>query len=104
MTFENCGITVRDLEATIAFITDLGLTVLCRRAQRQSRRQERQARDGQLATVASSSSGCVHPDAIESEPTLPNEVGTHRVAFSVDDIDEAIRVAPRGTAAARCAA
>lgn len=23
----------------------------------------------------------IHPDAIETEPTLPNEIGMHRVAF-----------------------
>ena len=37
----------------------------------------------------------IHPDAIETEPTLPNEIGMHRVAFSVDDIDEALEVAAK---------
>jgi glyoxylase I family protein len=32
---------------------------------------------------------------IESEPTRPNEIGMHRVAFSVDDIDEALAIAAR---------
>ena len=27
----------------------------------------------------------LHPEAIETEPTLPNEIGMHRVAFSVDN-------------------
>jgi glyoxylase I family protein len=70
---ENVGIAVRDLEATIAFFTD--------------RRQ--------TATVASSSSSTSTPDAIETAPTRPNEVGMHRVAFSVDDIDEALEIAAR---------
>jgi glyoxylase I family protein len=35
----------------------------------------------------------IHPDAIETEPTRPNEIGMHRVAFSVDDIDEALEIA-----------
>ncbi len=35
----------------------------------------------------------VHPDAIETEPTLPNEIGMHRVAFSVDDLDAALEIA-----------
>ena len=35
----------------------------------------------------------IHPDAIETEPTRPNEIGMHRVAFSVDDIDEALAIA-----------
>ena len=37
----------------------------------------------------------IHPDAIETEPTRPNEIGIHRVAFSVDDIDEAFEIAAR---------
>ena len=37
----------------------------------------------------------IHPDAIETEPTLPNEIGMHRVAFSVDDLDEALAIAAR---------
>ena len=37
----------------------------------------------------------IHPDAIETEPTLPNEIGMHRVAFSVDDIDESLAIAAR---------
>ena len=39
----------------------------------------------------------IHPDAIETEPTVPNEIGMHRVAFSVDDIDEALPIADRST-------
>ncbi len=35
----------------------------------------------------------IHPDAIETEPTRPNEIGMHRVAFSVDDLDEALEIA-----------
>ncbi len=37
----------------------------------------------------------IHPEAIETEPTLPHEIGMHRVAFSVDDIDEALVIAAR---------
>ncbi len=37
----------------------------------------------------------IHPDAIETEPTRPNEIGMHRVAFSVDDIDETLEIAAR---------
>ena len=37
----------------------------------------------------------IHPDAIETDPTLPNEIGMHRVAFSVDDIHEALAIAAR---------
>ena len=37
----------------------------------------------------------LHPEAIETEPTRPNEIGMHRVAFSVDDLDEALAIAAR---------
>jgi glyoxylase I family protein len=37
----------------------------------------------------------IHPDAIETSPTRPNEIGMHRVAFSVDNIDEALQIAAR---------
>jgi len=37
----------------------------------------------------------IHPAAIETAPTLPNEIGMHRVAFAVDDIDEALAIAAR---------
>ena len=37
----------------------------------------------------------IHPAAIETDPTLPNEIGMHRVAFSVDDIDAALEIAAR---------
>ena len=37
----------------------------------------------------------LHPEAIETEPTRPNEIGMHRVAFAVDDIDAALEIAAR---------
>ncbi|MEK0575682.1 VOC family protein, partial [Mycobacterium ulcerans] len=37
----------------------------------------------------------IHPPVIESKPMLPNEIGMHRVAFSVDDIDQALEIAAR---------
>jgi glyoxylase I family protein len=37
----------------------------------------------------------IHPEAIDTEPTRPNEIGMHHVAFSVDDIAEALDVAAR---------
>lgn len=35
----------------------------------------------------------LHPHAIETSPTRPHEIGMHRVAFSVDDIDESLAIA-----------
>jgi glyoxylase I family protein len=103
--FENVGIAVRDLEATIAFFTDLGLTVLGRDTVSGEWTDTAVGLDGNHANIAMlqtpDGSGrlelfeYIHPDAIETEPTRPNEIGMHRVAFSVDDIDEALQIAAR---------
>jgi glyoxylase I family protein len=102
---ENVGIAVRDLEATIAFFTDLGLTVLGRDTVSGGWTDTAGGLDGNHAKIAMLQTPdgngrlelfeYVHPDAIETEPTLPNEIGMHRVAFSVDDLDEALAVAAR---------
>jgi catechol 2,3-dioxygenase-like lactoylglutathione lyase family enzyme len=72
ITLENVGIAVRDIEAATAFFTDLGLTVLGR------------------TTVSGE-----WTEAVEAQPTRPHEIGMHRVAFAVDDIDEALAIAAR---------
>jgi glyoxylase I family protein len=102
---ENVGIAVRDLEATIAFFTDLGLTVLGRDEVSGEWADTAVGLDGNHAKIAMLQTPdghgtlelfeYIHPDAIETEPTLPNEIGMHRVAFSVDDIDEALAIAAR---------
>lgn len=103
--FENVGIAVRDLEATIAFFTDLGLTVLGRGTVSGEWTDTAVGLDGNHANIAMLQTPdgngrlelfeYIHPDAIDTEPTRPNEIGMHRVAFSVDDIDEAIEIAAR---------
>jgi glyoxylase I family protein len=102
---ENVGIAVRDLEATIAFFTDLGLTVLGRDTVSAEWTDTAVGLDGNHANIAMLQTPdgngrlelfeYIHPDAIETEPTRPNEIGMHRVAFSVDDIDEALQIAAR---------
>ena len=102
---ENVGIAVRDLEAAIAFFTDLGLTVLGRDTVSGEWTDTAVGLDGNHATIAMLQTPdghgrlelveYIHPDAIETEPTRPNEIGMHRVAFSVDDIDEALAIAAR---------
>jgi glyoxylase I family protein len=102
---ENVGIAVRDLEAAIAFFTDLGLTVLGRDEVSGGWADTAVGLDGNHARIAMlqtpDGSGVlelfeyIHPDAIETAPTRPNDVGMHRVAFSVDDIDEALEIAAR---------
>jgi glyoxylase I family protein len=37
----------------------------------------------------------LHPEAIETAPTLPHEIGMHRVAFRVEDLDAALEIAAR---------
>jgi glyoxylase I family protein len=102
---ENVGIAVRDIEAAIAFFADLGLTVLGRDTVSGEWADTAVGLDGNHAKVAvlQTPDGrgqielfeYIHPDAIETEPTRPNEVGMHRIAFSVDDIDDALAIAAK---------
>jgi glyoxylase I family protein len=102
---ENVGIAVRDLEATIAFFTDLGLTVIGRETVSGEWTDTAVGLDGNRAKIAMLQTPdghgrlelfeYIHPKAIESKPANPNEIGKHRVAFSVDDIDKALEIAAR---------
>ncbi len=102
---ENVGIAVRDLDATIAFFTDLGLTVVGRATVSGEWTDTAVGLDGNHANIAMLETPdghgrlelfeYIHPEAIESEPILPNVIGMHRVAFSVDDIDAALEIAAR---------
>jgi glyoxylase I family protein len=102
---ENVGIAVRDLEATIAFFTDLGLTVVGRDTVSGEWADTAVGLDGNHAKIAllQTPDGqgqlelfeYIHPEAIETNPTRPNDIGMHRVAFSVDDIDKALEVAAK---------
>ena len=105
IAFENVGIAVRDIEEAIAFFTDLGLSVMGRDTVSGEWADTAVGLDGNHAKVAMlqtpDGKGClelfeyIHPDAIETDPTLPNEIGMHRVLFSVDDIDEALEIAAK---------
>lgn len=100
---ENVGIAVRDLDEAIAFFTDLGLTVLGRDTVSGEWTDTAVGLDGNRAQIAMLQTPdgnghlelfeYLHPDAIETEPTRPNQIGMHRVAFSVDDLEEALKVA-----------
>src|SRR5690348_8027119 len=97
---ENVGIAVRDLDATIAFFTDLGLTLVGRATVSGEWTETAVGLDGNHANIAMLETPdghgrielfeYIHPEANESEPTRPNDIGMHRVAFSVDDIDAAL--------------
>jgi glyoxylase I family protein len=105
IALENVGIAVRDLDATIAFFTDLGLSVVGRDTISGEWADTAVGLDGNHARIAMLQTPdghgrlelfeYIHPDAIPTEPTRPNEIGMHRVAFSVDDIDAALAVAAR---------
>jgi len=100
---ENVGIAVRDLEATIAFFTDLGLTVIGRDEVSGEWTDTAVGLDGNHARIAMLQTPdghgqlelfeYIHPAAIETEPTVANEIGMHRVAFSVDNIEESLEIA-----------
>ncbi|NOJ59436.1 VOC family protein [Arthrobacter sp. 260] len=102
---ENIGIAVRDLEAAIAFFTELGLTVIGRDTVSGEWADTAVGLDGNHAHIAMLQTPdghgqlelfeYIHPAAIESDPTRPNDIGMHRVAFSVDDIDSALAVAAK---------
>lgn len=102
---ENIGIAVRNIDAAIAFFTDLGLSVVGRETISGSWADTAVGLDGNHAKIAvlQTPDGhgqlelfeYIHPTAIETDPVLPNEIGMHRVAFSVDDIDAALAIAAR---------
>lgn len=103
--FENVGIAVRDLDAAVAFFTDLGLTLAGQDTVSGEWADTAVGLDGNHARIAllQTPGGdgrlelfeYLHPDAIETEPTRPNDIGMHRVAFSVDDLDAALAIAAR---------
>ena len=102
---ENVGIAVRDLEAAIAFFTDLGLSVMGRDTVSGDWTDTAVGLDGNHAKIAMLQTPdghgqlelfeYIHPQAIESHPTRPNDIGMHRIAFSVDDIDAALEIAAK---------
>jgi glyoxylase I family protein len=102
---ENVGIAVRDLDEAVAFFTDLGLTVLGSDTVSGEWADTAVGLDGNHVRLAMLQTPggqgtlelfeYIHPDAIETEPTQPNQIGMHRVAFSVDDIDVALEIAAK---------
>ena len=102
---DNVGIAVRDLDAAIAFFTDLGLTVLGSARISGEWADTAVGLDGNTADIAVLQTPYghgriemfqyVHPDAIEVEPVQPNTMGMHRVCLTVDNIDAALEIAAR---------
>jgi len=102
---ENIGIAVADIEAAIAFFADLGLTVVGRDTVSGEWADTAVGLDGNHARIAMLRTPdghgvlelfeYIHPEAVATPPTRPNEIGMHRVAFSVDDIEDALAIAAR---------
>lgn len=102
---ENVGIAVRSLDEAVAFFTDLGLTVLGSDTVSGEWADTAVGLDGNHVRLAMLQTPdghgtlelfeYLHPDAIETEPTRPNEIGMHRVAFSVDDLDASLEIAAK---------
>ena len=105
IVIENVGIAVRDLDAAVDFFTDLGLAEVGRDTVSGEWADTTVGLDGNHVRIAmlQTPDGAgrielfeyIHPEAIETEPTRPNEIGMHRVAFSVDNIDDALAIAAR---------
>ena len=105
VTFVNVGIAVRDLDATIAFFTDLGMELVGLDTVSGEWADTTVGLDGNHARIAMldapDGSGRIelfeylHPQANEVQPAKPNDIGMHRVALAVDDLDEALAIAAR---------
>ncbi|MDN6020902.1 MAG: VOC family protein [Acidipropionibacterium jensenii] len=102
---ENVGIAVRDIDEAVAFFTDLGLSVLGRDTVSGEWADTAVGLDGNHARIAMLQTPdgqgrielfeYIHPEAIETQPTRPQEIGMHRVALLVDDIDRSVEIAAR---------
>lgn len=102
---ENVGIAVRDLEEAVSFFTDLGLTLVGSDTVSGEWTDTAVGLDGNHAKIAMLQTPdghgqlelfeYIHPQAIESHPTRPNDIGMHRVAFSVDDIEKSLEIAAK---------
>ncbi len=110
---ENVGIAVRDLEATIAFFTDLGFTILGRDTVSGEWTDTAVGLDGNHANIAMLQTPdgngrlelfeYIHPDAVETEPTRPTRSACTAWSSRSTTSTRPSR-SPRGTAATRCAA
>lgn len=94
---DNVGIVVEDLDATIAFFTDLGMELEGKGEIEGIWADKTVGLDGVRCAVAMMRTPDGHgrlelamyltPEAIDAGPPAPNTLGLHRVMFAVDDID-----------------
>ncbi|MGC4104828.1 MAG: VOC family protein [Thermomicrobiales bacterium] len=106
---DNVSIVVEDLEAAIAFFSELGLEVEGRAELAGPVVDQTVGLEGVRTVIAMMRTPDGHgrielamyvsPAAIAASPPAPNTVGFHRVMFAVDDIDDTIaRLRPLGGA------
>src|SRR5204862_814171 len=106
---DNVGIVVDDLDAAVAFFTELGMELEGRQSIEGSWAERTVGLDGLRCEIAimriPDGPGRLElakyhtPPARAAEPTNPppNTLGLHRVMFAVDDIDDTIaRLRPHG--------
>jgi catechol 2,3-dioxygenase-like lactoylglutathione lyase family enzyme len=106
---DNVAIVVDDLDAAVAFFTELGMEVEARASIEGLFADQTVGLDGVRSDIAMMRTpdgrGRLelteyhHPAAVSPEPPAPppNTVGLHRVMFAVDDIDGTIaRLRPHG--------
>ena len=97
---DNVGVVVEDMDAAIAFFTELGME-LEGRAQIEGLWADRTVGlDGVRSDIAMMRTPDGHgrleltkyraPAAVRPQPPPPNTVGLHRVMFAVDDIDDTV--------------
>jgi len=107
LRIDNVAIVVDDLDAAVAFFTELGMELEGRQQIEGTFADQTVGLDGIRSEIAMmripDAAGKVEltkyhaPEAMTADPPPPNTVGLHRVMFAVDDIDDTItRLSPHG--------
>ena len=107
LRMDNVAIVVDDLDAAIAFFTELGMELEGRAEIEGLFADQTVGLDGirsEIAMMATPDGHSKleltkynHPQVIRTEPPAPNTLGLHRVMFAVDDIDDTVaRLAKHG--------
>jgi catechol 2,3-dioxygenase-like lactoylglutathione lyase family enzyme len=99
---DNVGIVVADLDAAVAFFTELGMELLGRQTVEGDWADRVVGLDGQRTDIAMMQTPDGHgklelmryhrPAMITPEPKVPpiNTLGLHRVMYAVDDVDDTV--------------
>jgi catechol 2,3-dioxygenase-like lactoylglutathione lyase family enzyme len=107
LRMDNVAVVVEDLDATVAFFTELGLELEGRSPIEGAVADLTVGLDGVRTEIAMMRTPDGHgrlelttyasPPPLAADPPAPNTVGLHRVMFAVDDIEDTIaRLRPHG--------